>query len=120
MSRAGDIAYKLCGGFKLTIREFEIALEKGMLSGSKPNSQEELARDYLWWVASYYEDSGHRGYLCNSHPTKVIKDDGSGHKTLCMWGIHLDQVKPEALTNENLKFLRHCFGKEKVKEITGR
>jgi len=120
MSRASDVAYKLCSGEKLTIRDFEIALEKGMLTGPKPQTQEELARDYLYWIASYYEDSKHRGYLCNSHPTKKIKDLPNGGIELCMWGIHMDAVDPQALTKENLKFLRHHFGKDKVKEITGR
>jgi len=119
MSKASDVAYKLCNGTKLTIQEFSIAIEKGMLTGPKPQTQEELAESYLYWVAGYYENSKHRGYLCSSHPTKWIRDLPHGGKEFCSGGIHMDEVNPKALTKENLKFLRHHFGKDKVKEITG-
>ena len=123
MSIRGDIAYKIVGGDKLTIEEFRIALEDGMITGGKPDSDKELAEAYLQWIGQYYEDGERHGSLCSKTPTRVIKKgirDGKEWKTCCRWGIHMDEVNPDKLTQANIKFLRHHFGRAKVKEMTGK
>jgi len=114
-----DIAWKIIRGLKLTLPEFKLALQDGMFTGEVPKTDEELAESYLHFLGMCYEDDERYSYLCDKHPTRVIKE-GEGKKTCCAWGIHLDEVKPDKLTKANIKFLRHSFGRAKVKELTGR
>ena len=117
--KIADVAWKIYLGRKLTLEEFKIAHKDGMITGGVPLSDEELAKQYLYWQSQYYEDDDRYAILCDKHPTRLIKKEGS-KETRCMWGIHMDEVKPEKLTKVNIKFLRHHFGKAKVKELTGR
>ena len=114
-----EIAWKIVGGRKLTLPEFKLALEDGMIGGGVPKTDEALARDYIYWMSQYYEDDVRYAMLCSKHPTRVIKEE-AGKKTCCAWGIHMNEVKPDKLTRNNIKFLRHAFGKAKVKELTGK
>lgn len=118
-----EVGIKILRGVRLSLPEFRLALESSYLSGVKPESDRELAEAYLMFLGQCYEDDKRQAYLCGKHPARVIKTemkDGREVKTCCAFGIHLDEVKPKALTKENLKHLRHCFGKNKVKELTGR
>ena len=119
MSKVGDVAWKIIGGRKLTLADFKVALQDGMITGGMPKDERELAREYLYWSAGDYEDDDRYGRLCDKHPTRVIKEE-EGKKTCCAYGIHMEEVNLDKLTKDNIGFLRHNFGKAKVKELTGK
>ena len=123
MATKQEVGIKIINGVRLSISEFRLALESKYISGVSPDNDQELAEAYLQFLGQCYEDDKRQGYLCNKTPTRVTKTevrDGRKVQTCCAWGVHLDEVKPESLTKENIKFLRHHFGKAKVKELTGK
>ncbi len=120
MSRKYDVACKILGGRRLSLAEFRLAIKDGMLGGGMPQSDAELARDYLYWDSGNYEDDDRWARLCDKHPTGVIEIKKDGGKIHCGMGIHMDGVNPDKLTPQNIKFLRHHFGKAKVRELTGK
>ena len=114
-----EVVSKVIRGCKLTLPEFKIALQEGIFTGGDTSSDKELAKAYLYFLGMCYEDDEHYSYLCDKTLTRVIKEE-KGKKTCCTWGRHMDEVKSQYLTKENLQFLRHHFGKAKVKELIGR
>jgi len=53
--------------------------------------------------------------VLHSEKTETGKKD-----TLCIWGIHLDELDPSCLTQENWDYIVKSFGQEKVAEILGK
>lgn len=118
MITKNEVAGKLMQGRKLTIEEFKIAVKEGFIQSLPITTDEGWAANYLDWVGQCYEDDEHYSYLCSAHPSRIIKQVGNT-KTCCAFGRHMDEVKPEFLTKQNIKWLRHWFGKVKVKQVTG-
>jgi hypothetical protein len=120
--KKSEVAYKIMGGEKLTLAEFQLAVTSRFFEFNPPlRTDGEVARAYLALLSEYYETPDRRGYICGEHPNKVIAPAKEGYgETFCAWGIHLNELDPKFLTRENWKFLRRKFGRQKVKELLGK
>jgi hypothetical protein len=110
MSGSG-MARKLIEGELLTREEWKEACQKEILGGAWKGS-------YELFKSSYYEENegGRCGYICTKHVHAVNKDE-DGNEWHCGWGLHLDDLKPEFLTNQNLKFIELAFGEEELRRM---
>lgn len=46
-----------------------------------------------------------------------MNKDKEGLEWHCGWGLHLDELKPEHLTNQNLTFISTVFGEEEMRKV---
>jgi hypothetical protein len=96
--QAKEILLKFLRGERITRREFELGKKFKVFSAAK--SFEDL--DALW-----YEDDEKKGYLCTRNGKlwdgKMVEPPIG--EVRCMFGIHLQDVKPEYLKPEQKKFL---------------
>jgi hypothetical protein len=56
--------------------------------------------------ASHYKSPTLQGYMCNKHPSSIIRHatkEQSG--LLCGYGVHADQLDFQYLTEENIEYL---------------
>ena len=103
-----EIGRKLVEGLKLTREEWEEAREKEILKASSNVT-------YEGFLATYYQDDKIHGYICSQHKHRDYMIDGEEWQ--CIWGLHLEDLKPKYLTDLNAMFIALCFGREALKEV---
>lgn len=105
MSEAGR---KLIEGLKLTREEWEEARRGEILKGGK-------SATYEGFLASYYQDNKRYGYICSQHMHRGHIEDGEEWQ--CMFGLHLEDMKPDYITDLNAMFIALCFGRKAISEV---
>lgn len=103
-----EVGQKLVRGLKLTREEWEEAREKEILKASGNVT-------YEGFLATYYQDDKVHGYICSQHKHRdYVEND---QEWQCMWGLHLEDLRPKYLTDLNAMFIALCFGREALKEV---
>lgn len=92
--RKGDVATKILSGQLLTQEEYFLALSQAYFIPNK-----DMQDAYAKFKKAHYEDDKIRGFLCISKG-KINSEDHLGKDTMCLCGIHREQVKPEHLRED--------------------
>jgi hypothetical protein len=92
--RKNEVAMKILSGRLLTEEEFFLAKAWNFLMKHADEKE-----GYLQMKKAHYEDDQHVGYLCTSNG-KINAENHLGENTMCVFGIHREQVKPEHLRDD--------------------
>jgi hypothetical protein len=92
--RMAEVAMKILSGQLLTQEEYFLALASKSLM---PNQA--MKDSYAGFKLAHYEDDKIRGFLCISKG-KINSEEHLGENTMCLFGIHREQVKPEHLRED--------------------
>jgi hypothetical protein len=105
------VANKITEGQLITKEEYDFAVENKMF---QPHS----GMTYEGFKASYYSGKDIQGYICQKH--KHHKDSATvedGKTYLCGFGLHLEDLNDDELTDLNRMFIAFEFGYGALNEV---
>jgi hypothetical protein len=95
-------ASKITEGLKLTEEQFEIAKKYDML---------DKKITYGGYLASYYTSPSLIGMICPLHTSRLYSKPGLNQKKYtCGFGLHLDELDRNYLTDANRYYIYYYFG----------